>query len=282
MLLVLLVAISTATLAGGKQKNPELRKELHTYMQKNVRPVLRAQRLKLEKEISAKDKQEIEKLRQQLQQTRQEGKALKEQLKAARGENKTPLTDAQKAQVKAQHEKVKQVYTAAAAIAERYKTQMQRIKVDLRDDRTKWDADIKAILAKYGVTPEAGEKGKHKKRGGAYMQYNHLLRPAQFILWDGSEKEVRKAGKSKKDKEVSVYPNPATNANTIAYSVAKQGNVKITLLDEKGTTLRTLLNENKAPGKYTLEVNLRDLPNATYYYKIETAAGSDTKRLIKR
>ncbi len=279
LLLVILIAVSTAAFAGGGPKNPELRKELRAYMKQNIRPVLREQRLKLDKEISAKDKQEIEKLRQQLQQIRQEGKVLKEQLKESRGESKAPLTEAQKTQIKAQREKVKSVYTAASAIAAKYKTPLESIKADISDDRTKWKADIEAILAKHGVKAEAAKKGRHKKRSGAHMQYAHLLRPAQFILWDGAEKKVRKAAKAE---SATVYPNPTTTTNTIAYKVARQGNVRIVLLDEKGTTVRTLLNENKTPGKYTLEANLRDLPNATYYYKIETAAGSETIRFIKR
>ncbi|MDX5482551.1 MAG: hypothetical protein LPK07_12800 [Hymenobacteraceae bacterium] len=58
--------------------------------------------------------------------------------------------------------------------------------------------------------------------------------------------------------------------------------MKITLLDANSTAALTLLNEPKERGKYTLEVNLAALPNAAYCYKVEPAAGTKTKRILKR
>ncbi|MFD2245818.1 T9SS type A sorting domain-containing protein [Pontibacter ruber] len=279
VLLVCLLAVIAPALAGGKgQRNPELRKELKTYMRENVLPVLRKQRMKLETQISAQDKAELEKLRTSLQQIKAETKELQKSLKAEREASGTPLTVEQKAALKAQHEKARQVYAAAGTIASRYKPQLDRMNAAIASDRTRWDADIKAIVAKYETAPEGNQPEKRGKRFEQQLKHRQLMRPARFILWDVSKKNK---GEKAKD-ATAVYPNPSSSTQTINYTVAKEGNVTITLVDGRGTILRTLLSEQQTRGKHTLEVNLSGLPDATYYYKIETAAGTVTKRIIKR
>jgi hypothetical protein len=279
LLLVCLLAVLTPALAGGKgRKDPELRKELKAYMRENVMPVLRKQRLKLETQLSAQDKAELAKLRASLQQTKAETKALHQNLKKEREASKTPLTAEQKEALKAQREKTRQVYVAAGTIASKYKPQLEKMNAAIAHDRARWDADIKAILAKYKTGTEGNEPEKQRKRFEQHLRHRQLLRPARFILWDATN--AKKAGKVKGS--ATVYPNPGTSAQTINYMVAKEGNVKVSLVDSRGTTLRTLLNEQQTKGKHSLEVSLNDLSDGTYYYKIETAAGTETKRIIKR
>lgn len=281
-LFTLLFILGTATglVAQKGRLNPEMRKELRAYNKENILPVLRAQRIKLDAEIAAADKREIEQLRIQRKQLQQEAKELRGKYKAQPGTDKTPLTDAQKAEFKALREKRKQVYQAAAAIARKYKPQLESIKADLADDRTKWETDLKAIVTKYNpeLADRAFDAKKRGPRAAKLTAYKQLTRPAHFILWDANRKQ--KATSSKK--KSSVYPNPTNSTNTLEYTVAKKGNVKITLLDANGSTLRTLLNEQQTKGSHTLEVNLTTLPNATYYYKIETTSGTETRRILKR
>ncbi|GAB3193737.1 hypothetical protein ABID22_003676 [Pontibacter aydingkolensis] len=206
-------------------------------------------------------------------------KALHKKYKGERCAGKAQLTDAQKAEIKKMREQQKQLHQAAAAIALKYKTQLGRIKESIADERATWEADLKAIAIKYN--PELADKSLDETKRGHHAaklaRYNRLIVPVNFILWDATQ-----------DRDVfiepgsTVYPNPTSSTNTIEYIVAKNGNVKITQLDAKGNALRTLLNEPKAKGHYTLDVNLNNLPNATYYYIIETASGSETKRILKR
>jgi flagellar hook assembly protein FlgD len=81
----------------------------------------------------------------------------------------------------------------------------------------------------------------------------------------------------------SIFPNPSTATNQLEYTVTKAGAVTIELLDGRGNTLRTVAAEQKQDkGTHSLAVNVGDLPNGTYYYKITTRAGTETKRFIKQ
>jgi len=52
------------------------------------------------------------------------------------------------------------------------------------------------------------------------------------------------------------------------------------LLDKQGNVIKTVLSEDKAAGDYTVQVGLENLPDAVYYYRVTTAAGSKTKRFV--
>jgi hypothetical protein len=80
----------------------------------------------------------------------------------------------------------------------------------------------------------------------------------------------------------SFYPNPAAAASQLEYDVKKAGPVTVDLLDSKGNTLRTVVSESHLEkGRRTEQLDLRDLPAGTYFYKITTKAGSETKRFVK-
>ena len=66
---------------------------------------------------------------------------------------------------------------------------------------------------------------------------------------------------------MTSYPNPFTGANTIQYHVESTSNVVISLYDINGRLLRTLVNEQKTPGDYTVEWNGNNLGDGTYYAK---------------
>ncbi len=122
LLLAFLLSTSIQGFSQKKHHNPEMRKELRAYSQENILPVLREQRLKLDNEISAADKKEIDVLRAKRQKLHDSKKALHKKYKAQGNHAKAPATEAQKAEHKALHEQHKQINAAAMVIAERYKT----------------------------------------------------------------------------------------------------------------------------------------------------------------
>ena len=80
----------------------------------------------------------------------------------------------------------------------------------------------------------------------------------------------------------SFYPNPAAATTQLEYEVKKAGPVSVDLLDKDGNKLRTLLAETQQEkGSQHQSLDLSDLPAGTYFCKIVTRSGTQTKRFVK-
>jgi hypothetical protein len=76
------------------------------------------------------------------------------------------------------------------------------------------------------------------------------------------------------------YPNPFNPSTTINYSIAKEGQVKLNVYDMLGNNVAAIANENKQPGNYSIQFNASALPSGIYFYRLESAGYSDTKKFI--
>ena len=77
-------------------------------------------------------------------------------------------------------------------------------------------------------------------------------------------------------------PNPFGSVTEIDYSVGVGTDIKITVYDLKGNVVRTLVNEYKAPGRYTVSFDKEDLSPGIYYYHIESGNYSESRKMIVR
>ncbi|MCK4529234.1 T9SS type A sorting domain-containing protein, partial [candidate division WOR-3 bacterium] len=77
----------------------------------------------------------------------------------------------------------------------------------------------------------------------------------------------------------SLTPNPSNGIAMLSYTVEKEGNVKISLHDITGRTIKNLLDENKGNGRYSLEINNKELPSGIYFVHIKTSDGVYTKSM---
>jgi subtilisin-like proprotein convertase family protein len=76
------------------------------------------------------------------------------------------------------------------------------------------------------------------------------------------------------------YPNPFNPVTSIKYEVAKNVNVKIIVYDILGKEIRTLVNEFKKAGVYTVELNATNMSSGVYFYKISTGEYNDVKKMM--
>ena len=76
------------------------------------------------------------------------------------------------------------------------------------------------------------------------------------------------------------YPNPFNPTTTINYSLAKAGNVKISVYDITGSKAATIVNENKPAGSYTVHFNGSNLASGIYLYRLESGNYSSAKKFI--
>ena len=76
------------------------------------------------------------------------------------------------------------------------------------------------------------------------------------------------------------YPNPFNPVTTIKFNLPSDGNIKLYLYDLKGSFVKNLIEGFKNSGYYEINFNSEGLPSGTYYYKLETADGSITKKMM--
>ena len=76
------------------------------------------------------------------------------------------------------------------------------------------------------------------------------------------------------------YPNPFNPSAKINFELPKDGIVILKIFDNNGKEIRTLVNEFKSAGYYTIEFDGINLPSGLYFYRIETNDFIVTKRMI--
>ncbi len=74
--------------------------------------------------------------------------------------------------------------------------------------------------------------------------------------------------------------NPFNPSTTIKYQLGDYGHVTLKVYDVLGNELITIVNEAKAAGKYEVEFNASSLSSGVYFYKLQTGAFVDTKKMI--
>lgn len=76
------------------------------------------------------------------------------------------------------------------------------------------------------------------------------------------------------------YPNPFNPSTKISFDINKPGFVKLTVMDVAGKEIAELVNASMNTGSYEVNFNAENLSGGVYFYKLETANGSDTKKMI--
>lgn len=76
------------------------------------------------------------------------------------------------------------------------------------------------------------------------------------------------------------YPNPFNPVTRINFDIPKQGLVTMKVFDILGREVKTLVNEIKAPGKYSVDFEGTELSSGVYFYRLESNSFTDIKRMI--
>jgi hypothetical protein len=76
------------------------------------------------------------------------------------------------------------------------------------------------------------------------------------------------------------YPNPFNPSTTIEYSLERDGNVEIEILDILGRRVTTLVNENQQRGIHSVTFNASNLSSGIYFYKIKSGKFVETKKML--
>lgn len=149
--------------AGPPPINPELQKEVRSYLMQKVLPVLAEQRRKLDPKISAADQKILDSLRlerrgsaQQLRGARQDGGDVRAMLQEGRAQRQ-------------------QTNAVMMPLVERYRTEIDGIMAGLGTQIEQWQTDLQAIHDRYPA-PAGGRKLDGTRALDA------VLDPAAFLL----------------------------------------------------------------------------------------------------
>jgi len=75
------------------------------------------------------------------------------------------------------------------------------------------------------------------------------------------------------------YPNPFNPNTTINYSIMEPGIHTMELFDANGRLIKTLMEEYKIAGSYSLSIDLGSFPSGTYFYRLSNPSSSITRTL---
>lgn len=85
----------------------------------------------------------------------------------------------------------------------------------------------------------------------------------------------------KKDFSLSQnYPNPFNPTTSIEYQVASSEMVSLKVYDVLGREIKTLINEQKAPGNYSIAFDASNLSSGVYFYILEAGDVRLSKKMM--
>ncbi len=76
------------------------------------------------------------------------------------------------------------------------------------------------------------------------------------------------------------YPNPFNPSTKIDFSIAKSMSVRIIIYDVLGRAVRTLLDEKRQAGSYSVEFDAKNLSSGVYFYKLTSGDYADVKKMV--
>ncbi|AHJ96579.1 T9SS type A sorting domain-containing protein [Hymenobacter swuensis] len=274
-LLALTTPASYAQPSGQPGPDQPARREIRAYVQQNVLPTVRQQRQKLEPRLSTSDKAQLAVYRAQLHDLRQRGKDLRQAARSTTTATARPaFTEAQQQQLRELHTETRSLLLSVSQLAQKYDTEIARLAQELKPQKEQWAADLQAITTRHASPEQAAHRSKHHRRDAL----SRFFQPAAFLLLDPAAQTPTLPAPT----GTRVYPNPTATATQLDYEVQKAGAVTVELLDGRGNTLRTVHSESKQEkGPHSLPVDVADLPVGTYFFKITTRTGAETKRFVK-
>lgn len=108
------------------------------------------------------------------------------------------------------------------------------------------------------------------------------FKPGKDKLFSGSptSRNAKQGDGDKVLNNVKVYPNPVSDQLNLSYSINKDSNVTIKIMDVLGNEVTTLLTERLSAGDQANSFNIASrLPSGFYFIRVSVAGEIITKRI---
>jgi len=76
------------------------------------------------------------------------------------------------------------------------------------------------------------------------------------------------------------YPNPFNPTTVISYQLPKDGIVIVKVYDILGKEVKSLVNEYKSAGNYTVSFDASHLASGIYFYQLRAGNFISTKKML--
>ncbi len=268
--------------AWEKVDKEGLHDAMKAYHDENIKPVMLAQRAKLEDVLSTEDKTTLAELRTQLGDNLPGPRQIRKHHRLhEKGEHERPEVSEEK----------KAARTTLKALTEKYSEDIESLLEELAPKHEEWKKEMREIAKEYLPEHPKGEWEGGKKRMKKHKRSTHQhqserkgkrsgFHKARFLLLDPNAENVP-TSIIDSGLEMSIYPNPSTTMNTLTYKVPGQGKVRIELRRENGTLVEVLADREQEAGEYQMDINTANLNDGSYYVTIMTADGKvSTQKMI--
>jgi hypothetical protein len=83
------------------------------------------------------------------------------------------------------------------------------------------------------------------------------------------------------ENRLTIYPNPFSQRTTIEIKLAHDGPVYLTLLDQAGNIMKTMINnQSLKAGTYQVSLERANLRNGIYFVQLKLNDYQETKKII--
>lgn len=262
-----------------------MKEEARAYRDKNIKPIMLEQRTKLETQLSEEDKVTIAELRPIFEKVRSEKMAMRKDFKKGKEKPSPEMHQQKMEEHKAFREKYKSEHETMKSLVEKYDDEIEKLFAETKSQQEKWKADLQEIHGKYmpergGDEHFRGHRESLKHGGKSHFNKGFGKKKSHFLLLDPN-KPAESTSSFGAVKNISNFPNPATEVNTLNYEITLAGNVRIELRNEKGDVIRVVENRFKEIGKYSVEVDLSAVRDGVYYYTIIEGDKLISEKIIK-
>jgi hypothetical protein len=117
-----------------------------------------------------------------------------------------------------------------------------------------------------------------KINGTIYPAY--LGEPSVFDLEELFTIPVSIKEEMKYDYQLILSPNPADGIVDCQLSIVNCQRIALKIFDLYGRQVRTLMDEVKSPGEYSVRLNVSDLPAGMYLVRLQAGGESVVRKLI--
>ncbi len=80
--------------------------------------------------------------------------------------------------------------------------------------------------------------------------------------------------------QLTAYPNPMIETTTIDFNLSKKSKVNLTILDDCGRLVETLIDEQLQQGKHSVVFNRKNLKSGIYYYSLIADDRRKTNKMV--
>ncbi len=307
---LIIVSPSLAQRGQGQGQNREMMQELHgnlkSYHDENIYPEMLKWKQQLDNSMETDDLQKLNELRAKASELKDKMHTKRrEMIKNRRSGGGQGRGEGRKGRGNEFRGDMMEIHNELLPLAEKYKSTLEEIAKQVQPKAEQWKEDSKDILDEWKEKYESEINEFKDRRGnrdrgmrgmtkfgragmpkGPDFNMDNRRSIARFMLWDGEQRSPVMEDMRIDDEltitNLSNSPNPFSDATTISFELPEKTNVKLSVLDSNGNEIETLLNKTLTAGEHSAIFNAggKNLPNGTYYYKLQTSNYTETGKMI--